>query len=326
MPLQTGHIPASHRASPARPRRVRQIVDRARSAGVVLSCFCALALVPVSGRMHAVKQKNGAEASWKSAPLVTRLNARSVQSMAFGLTPMLVDYFWVRLLQDEEGEAKKPAVNQRSVPAVLMHLISDIDPANFEAYTWGSIFLSVLRDEAQEAVSLMLKGRDFVDRALPSYPEEFKRRFWSESFFIPFRQAYLYLFEVEDIQKAAEAYRAASRYENAPEYIKGIVKKFDTQDGLYTVGLQTLEHTAKGALDPAVVEKLKRKYAVLAWKQALFNWNREFEKSPYSKKRDLNGFLKSKGIAPLDPDREPVYLSETGRITSKMDQIKVMGL
>lgn len=255
---------------------------------------------------------------------ISQATPRTIEVLSFGLKPFAVDWMWLKLLQNAEAPSSRLA--ERSLPASLVHLISQIDPAHFETYVWGSVLLSVLRSEPNEAAQLLDRGQAFVDQELSQYPTEFIDRFWSEAYFIALRQVYVSLIELNDLPRARLAAKAAAAYPNSPAFIKGLSQRMESTEGLFEVGFRVLKITAGTVSDERAKEKIRERERLLEWKKRLWELNRDFAASPYRRKRDLSGFLSSKGVPGVDPQGEPLRLSSDGSIVSSLDSQKVMGL
>ena len=162
------------------------------------------------------------DTAWVPLPTqaVDLASPERVKALSFGHWPSVVDALWVKTLQDTS--LRHVQKGERASIAPALHLATQLDPAFFDAYYYGSLLLSVVRSDGENARQLLERGEAFRTHELPNYPAWFREQVWSRSYQILMVLGYVYLYELEDLPRAAEAYRAASQHPAAPAYLKNL--------------------------------------------------------------------------------------------------------
>lgn len=256
--------------------------------------------------------------------------------LSFGHLPAAIDWLWIRCLGDFSLKKVPPGVH----PSLFydVDLLTDLDPAFADAYIGGGHLLSVIRGDDRGARDLLLKGLSFVKNELPGYPASFKEEYWKYPWQVSVLLAYVYLFGLEDMPRAAESFREASRFENAPAYTVRLEKKLSAPGGNYEVGLNLLSFMMLGTDDPRILDRLKSKYYNLKIGYYLFQLNRSFEEfqrkqgdqrtrqAQKSKAELWIKYLKKVHPTETDPWGGRIYLSPEGKVASTTEHEKVFGL
>ena len=216
------------------------------------------------------------DATW--VPLPTQVaelaSAEKVRTFSFGHWPSIVDWLWVKTLQDPS--LQPVASGEKAAIAPLLDLATELDPAFFAAYYYGSLLLSIVRSDGESAVRLLLRGEDFRTKELPDYPLEFQESEWRHRTQIPLLLGYVYLYDLENLPKAAEYYRAASQQPDAPIYLKNLGERLKTPEGQYESAITYLTGMAKAEADPEMRDKLLKKRDALYVGLYLYEINQSF--------------------------------------------------
>lgn len=269
---------------------------------------------------------------------VEEFNPHLYQVMSFGQLPAVVDWFWLKTLQDPI----LTHVTRGNHPAIFytLDLVTELDPKFTYAYSIGATLVSVIRDDGPGALHLALKGLKFQHEELPKYSEEFRERYWQAEWSIPVLLGYIYLFDMEDISGAAKAFTEAAQIPGAPGYLPLLAKQFSEPDGLYKVGIRVLGHMIDGSSDPDVKRRLNQKREWLQVNQFLHHLNRQFQefasKRPELKKKgftwesrgaDLfSAFRAQSHLSAHDPWDGEISLADGGKIVTTTPHQKVLGL
>ena len=271
-------------------------------------------LVSFSGQFWLSERMRALDPPW-IMPLETRIGSSNpviFEIMTFGQLPAAIDWLLIRSLVSDPSTSH---VAKGTHPSAFydLDLATDLDPAFFQVYARGANALAVIRSDGPGAVHLYEKANRFRKDRLPSYPDKFRQGPWRDDWRIPLLQAYVYLFELDDVVSAGKAFQEAAESPAVPRYAKILAKRFAEDDGAYQVGLRLLGFMIKTATDELTQQKLTQRRTHLELQHFLYQVNREFAKSGRYPARDPRG-----GILSLDP--------ANGRIVTTTRYEKVMGL
>ena len=146
-------------------------------------------------------------------------------------------------------------------------------------YAVGSNVLSVVRDDGIGARDILLKAENFQKTGFLDYPKEAQKRYWEDSWRIPFLLGYVSLFDLNDIPTAAQEFRISATHSNVPAFIPRLALKLSTRQGQFEAGLSLVDHMLSGTpgRDPLVAEKLRQKKQSLEVGFYVFQVREEFE-------------------------------------------------
>jgi hypothetical protein len=266
-----------------------------------------------------------------------RIDPSLFSSMSFGQLPAAIDWVFLKCLQDPTLEHVKKGEHLQVY--YDLDVLTDLDERFFAMYTVGANLLSVVHDDGAGAVSLLLKAEKFRLNELSKYPDSFRRGYWDQEWQIPLLLAYNYLFELDDLPRAAASYQEASYFPEAPEYLRGLAKEFQSAGGMYQVGLRLLKFMIRSQKDPIAKEKLEQKMVSLEVLQFLFNVNQQFQAFLVSKKyssqylgsdsvrlRLWRDFLVESATSDIDPWNGTLSLNSDGKVVSTTEHQKVFGM
>jgi hypothetical protein len=268
---------------------------------------------------------------------VSRIAPDLFKALTFGHWTTGIDWMWIRTLADD----RISHVAKGTHPQIFyqLDLVSELDPAFFEIYGSGANLLAVVRDDGPGARDLLLKGNEFRKSKLPSYPGDFKQRYWSEAWVIPLLLAYVQLFELNDMPAAAEAFLEASKIPGGPAYLENLARRFEKPGGQYEVGLRLITFMHQNERDERVREELEEKRKSLYLAQYLFHLGLSFEEfkkrqaadsarplSPERQQDVWKRFLRETGTPSRDPFDGEVSLDESGKVVSSTPHRRVFGL
>jgi hypothetical protein len=272
-------------------------------------------------------------AAYNSPHPVERIDPSLFRAMSFGQLPAAIDWVFLKCLQDSTLEH----VNKGEHLQIYYDLdvLTDLDNRFYAVYTIGANLLAIVHDDGPGALALLLKGEKFRLNELKNYPESFRETYWSQEWQIPLILAYTYLFELDDLPKAAAAYEEAAAFPAAPEYLRGLVKDFHSKDGQYLVGLRLLDFMIHGQKnDELAREKLERKKASLEVLQYLSDINGRFQAFLSKKKSSATveksklwrDFLIDNRVSEIDPWNGALSLDPKGKIVTTTEHEKVFGM
>jgi hypothetical protein len=259
-----------------------------------------------------------------------RWNPLLVRMISVGHVPSVVDWLWLRSLQDPMLFHVPAGVH----PPLYydLSLATDLDPAYEEAYLVGAQNLAVIRDDRQGALELALKAERFRQEEIPRMPPEFGRRFWLPRWRTPFLLAYLYLFEFDDVPSASKYYQGAASLPGAPAYLAHLSQKLKTRQGQYRVALDVIDFLIEGSKDEDLLERLGKKRFSLLVNRFLNEVNEEFAafRGKTRKQKPAAAFqlfLAQRASGERDPFGGKLSLrEESGRIATSTPHESVLGM
>lgn len=259
----------------------------------------------------------------KSEPLATPWSSEAFRLLTIGEWISGIDFLWLRALQDPRIDHVEKGVHPWTF--YDYDLITDFDPAYGEIYYHGAMSLVVIRNDISGGLHLLEKANRFRKERLESFSKEYKIKFWEEGFYIPFRLAYVYLFELDNLPRAADYYREAAAMPGSPQYLQNLIKRFNQPDGLYEVGTKLLASLLSSASAPEVKERLERRLLVLTFKLQLRQLNVSWDQAR-KKKVSFRDFMEFNRIPALDPFGGRLILLPNGQIGTESVLEKVLGL
>lgn len=267
-----------------------------------------------------------------------RWDPKVFRILSFGHLQVAVDWLWLELLIDPEIDHVPKGMHPSFY--YVADFVTDLDPAFFEAYRVGANILSVIRDDGIGARDLLLKARRFAGNDLASYPESFRDGYWRGAWNLSMLLAYVYLFDLNDMPHASEAFQEAASQPGAPKYLLHLSERLKAPGGEYEVGIKLLGFMADQATDNRVKERLEKQRAALYISQYFFDLNRLFREflgrepayhaSGKVEFRKLNAlwlrFMREKRTLLKDPWGGAISLDASGRIVTTTQHEKVLGL
>lgn len=204
-----------------------------------------------------------------------RAHPRLVQFIALSQVSAAVDALWIRVLQD-------PAIQHvsRGEHASVywdLDLLTELDPAFFEAYISGAQLLAVIRNDGLGAWKILEKAEKFRQTEFPNRDPEFQARYWRDPWRLALARGYVALFELGDLDLAETAFRTAGEYPEAPEYLKSMRERLSHPGGKYEVGIRVVRFILSGQLDDTARESMEKKLRALILTQHLFHAERDFK-------------------------------------------------
>lgn len=154
----------------------------------------------------------------------------TIRIFSSGFLPASIDWIWLQAIQNEAAPIIPPKAHSPLYDT--LDLLTDLDPAFFFAYDAGGILLAVAQRDGTGAEGLIRKGLKFYDHSLSTYPEKFKNQYWSETWILDQLLGYTYLFELEDMPRAALAFRNAARRPGVPLYLQALASTLAEPHGM----------------------------------------------------------------------------------------------
>jgi hypothetical protein len=253
-------------------------------------------------------------ASFRWHPLLFKI-------LSFGQVPSAVDVLLLRFITD--STIAKIKNGQETELFRILNLATAIDPAFYSLYTGGANFLSIVRNDNQGALKLLLKGERFLDDRLGSYPTSFQKRYWPDPWRINFILGYLYLFELDDFPKAMASNEKMGRYPGIPLALAERAKRVQTPDGQARFALGSIEVLKKwNEDDPRVLDELETRRKIVLANQRLLAWDQAFTEGLKKAKGKIAAsdyyaeFKANHGIPDVDPLGGRISLSPDHHIVS----------
>jgi len=277
--------------------------------------------------------------AWIEPPaVVEKWDPRVYQLLSFGNLPVAIDWLMIQSIADVVPN--KVASGAHSALFYRLNLITELDPQYFDIYQIAGDLLTVYQNDGEGAKSILLKGREFLRDGLASSEEGLRTEYWSRPWKIPLLLAYTYLFHLDDMEHASEAFQEAAAYPGAPEYLIKLEHRLKHTGGLYEVGIRLLGFMIDGARLEVVREKLERKRKDLFIAQYVYELNQNFwnylklqplynASGSVSRKQMetyFKDFLRKNQTPRSDPWGGQILIDEKGKIVTTTPYQPVFGL
>ena len=197
------------------------------------------------------------------------------KTLTFGQLPAALDWWFLISLQDSDVVKVAPGTHPELYYG--LELVSDLDPLYFEVYQAGANLLSVVRGDGTGARDLLIKGDAFVKNGLQNHSTKFIEQYWPNAWNISMLLGYVYLFQLDDLPHAAEAFRHSSQLPNAPPYLAQLHQRLSKFGGPYEAGLRLIDFMISGASDERVRDRLSKRKSNLSVNYEIFKLNHLFK-------------------------------------------------
>ncbi len=255
------------------------------------------------------------------------------RTLSLGQGQAFADWLFVRaLIEDAPSRPLKPG--ERSRASVWLDLASRLDPGYFEMHQNGALYLSVALRDTDGGLALVSRANEWRKTQLSSWPEAFQEKEWKGAWSLPVIQAYLYLFEKENLVEAGKAYQEAAAHPKAPAYLRSLGHRFDSPGGIYEAGARILGFMIPAAKPGAPREALIRKRAMLMVHAQLWQLNQDFSgylkqgrvaQTPHARQRAWEKFRER--LAPKDAlGGQWTFHAESGQVGTTTRLEKVFGV
>lgn len=299
--------------------------------------FGALALVALVlfffAQAALLQRLRGSDTSWVE-PIAQRSfkwNPTFFKTLTFGHVPLAVDLLLIRFLTEDPSYT---AVQKGTHPPAYydLDLASDLDPAFGDLYMAGAGILAVVRSDAEGARDLLIKGERFRKELLPSYPEEFRKRYWGSEWELPYSLAYVQLFELSNLPAAEEAFRAVASIPGSPAVARNIVRRLDKPEGRFEVAFRIISGMFDRAKDPDLKTGYQRKLRSLQLQHWMFRVSQAWRSS---RPQGVSGarlekawaqFLASQLPSGRDPAGGALSLDSQAEVRTSTEYERVFGL
>mgnify|MGYP001614835990 CR=1 FL=1 len=267
-----------------------------------------------------------------------RLNPAVVRALAFGHLPAVTDWFLLRMLTNSDSAWVRPG----ELPSQYydLKLASELDPFFYEIYTEGPRFLAVVRNDKEGSLELSLRGMAMQRGRLSEIPPNRQSDVWPSRFEIPFVLGYIYLFEQQNMPRAAEAFDEASKATEAPPYVKNLADRLRDPVRRIEVGIRILNAMMASEKDPQSKRKLEERRNSLYILDYLSALRSEFvgflgRKPRYSQKIEIKTsdlkiwfaqYLRESHLDDRDPFGGRIFIGAQGTIQTTTPHLSVMGL
>lgn len=253
-----------------------------------------------------------------------------VRFLGFNQVPFIVDLLLLRFLGEDPGIAH---VQKGTHPPAYfdLKLATELDPAFGELYSAGGLMLAVIRDDDQGARELLIRGNRFRKEGLPSYPKEFRDRFWKDSWQMPFILGFVELTEIGDLNAAFAAFQEAAKIEGAPFYIGLLVRRLDEPGGHFEAAINILRNLLMQPSDERLKTSLEGRLRSVSLQYYVWKVERAFSEFRRSSPRKGEGvesawarFQATGRFPSRDPEGGRLYVDPDGRVRSTTEYEEVL--
>jgi len=271
------------------------------------------------------------ESSWEDPSQVqaSKQDPAVFRAFSFGQIPIVVDWYLLKCLLDPSLASR--VAKTHPVFYYDLDLITDLDPRDMEFYTAGGNLLSIVHKDGRGAQSLLDKGALFFKNELSSYPHEFQDAYWKDPWRLFLLQAYVSLFELGDLPRAAQAFARSSQQSGSPAYLQSLESRLSQPGGQYEVGLRLLKFMRAIAPNDLVREAIDKKVFNLSVGQYLDQINRAFTSFLHTEvgcgvESAWKKFLHVNQMTDQDPWHGTLTINALGKVVSTTSHESVFGL
>jgi tetratricopeptide (TPR) repeat protein len=141
-------------------------------------------------------------------------NPEFLRIISLGNNRLLADFFWIQsLIESDLDHYKSKDLNNWLY--LRFNTILLLDPKFLEAYQYGGLYLSILKDDK-------IGAKDIYERGLRAYPNDY---------FLIFNAGFHYFFELNDEQNALKLLEKIQYSPRAPANLPSIVAKLKARAG-----------------------------------------------------------------------------------------------
>ena len=318
---------------PASTRREASVGTLTLTLGLGLFALQAGVLLPK------LQNRWGQSGAALHAPMAANAHAKDAWDSAWARTLSLgqgqafADWLFVRALI-EDAPSRPLKAGERSRASIWLDLASRLDPAYFEMHQNGALYLSVALRDTDGGLALVSRANEWRKSHLSFWPKAFQETEWKGAWSLPVIQAYLYLFEKENLVEAGKAYQEAAAHPKAPAYLKSLGHRFDSPGGIYEAGARILGFMIPAAAPGAPREALLRKRAMLIVHSQLWQIDQDFSaylqrtrvaRNPQARQRAWENFRAR--LAPTDAlGGRWAFDAKTGQVGTTTQLEKVFGV
>jgi hypothetical protein len=267
-----------------------------------------------------------------------KLEPHLFEVLTFGHLPIAIDWLWIQCMLDPSIEPVKAGEHPQLF--YNLDLVTDLDPYHFNAYEAGANLLAVVRNDGIGARDLLLKAQRVVQSRPSESEESLREKYWGKTWKISVLLGYVYLFELNDMPHAAQAFVQAAQQSGAPPYLENLAKRLQKPGGQYEVGIRLVNAMLLSANDPRLQEELEKKRMNLSIGYFLYEMNHTFaeflkqrpgylkegERSKEKKKSYWKQFLEARYGKENDPWGGILSLDPRGNVVSSTPHDSVFGL
>jgi tetratricopeptide (TPR) repeat protein len=163
---------------------------------------------------------------------------------AGGNTRLLADLFWITtLIESDLTHYKNNDLN--SWMYLRFKTINNLDPRYLRAYQFGGKYLNIVKDDLKGAAEIFEAG-------LKRFPKDYD---------LNFDAGFLYAFELDEFQKAAELYSRIVNHPAAPTFLPTLINKlkYEQEKDLeyaYRINLESYKNTPEGHIKSKIKGEL----------------------------------------------------------------------
>ncbi len=199
-------------------------------------------LLVVSGFIHQQQQLPLFEISKQESSL--NFKKEILLTAHLGLKRLISSILWIKtLIESDHVHYKKNDLNDWMY--LRFKTIIELDPYFKQAYIFGGIYLSVIKDDDQGA-------KEIYDRGLEKFPDEYE---------LLLNGGFHYYFELKDHKRAYELLKQIKDHPRTPFFFKSLIATLASQNNEEEVGIHLLQamlsNMEPGFLRDKTEEKLK---------------------------------------------------------------------
>jgi hypothetical protein len=233
------------------------------------------------------------------------------------------DLLWIHALQDEALSHVQDG--QHAVSWYDLDLLTDVDPAFFEAYGHGSSILSVVRNDSQGALNLLNKADVYIQTKLGTESPVLVQNYWSNAWWIYLMLGYVNIYDFDRLDEASNALLKTEKIAGAPPYLAQLGRHLETVDGRYEVAHKLLVFLIQTSKDETLKNKYQEKQEELSLTYALYQADQKWQKYRTKKSAQLSSFLSELESVSFFENSE-IKINPEGHLTIDRQQRRSFGI
>ena len=225
-------------------------------------------------------------------PILAGYVGKSLRQYSFGFNNLLSSLLWIQMLQ--KADHTPVGENEVSWEYAQVDAITSLDPKFERAYSYGAVFISVLRRDK-------LGGKFILEKWAKMHPTKWR----------PHYMLGVHLFEeLDDYHSAATHILRASSMENAPLWLSSLGIRLLSEEGSLINAINSAVELVKSASNPVTVERLSLRIRSLNYNYRKSEWTTALEE-----------YRKKTGKVPASIETLRPYLANSQRTIASIVEI-----
>ncbi|NBY20473.1 hypothetical protein EBQ74_09595 [bacterium] len=222
-------------------------------------------------------------------PILASYQSNAIEQYSFGFNSLIGASIWVKLLQNSDH---RPVQEDRlSWEYAQLDALTTLDPNNFRAYDFGSIFISTLRRDK-------LGGKLLIEKWTKKRPNS-----WRPWYLLGIH----HMLELKDYSSAPAFILKASKMHGAPDWLSSLGIRLMSESGKLYPALKTSLELLPQLQNREAIERVAFRIRSLNYRIQKNQWQ-----------ETLNDYVKSKHAVPTSLDELQFVRNKSNRELSSI--------